>query len=285
MAFIARNTNDIYNEIANELQTQSGLTSLQPSMDNAQTLSEDLTKPSKVAIWRVFSYVIAFITSIFEKNLENFENEITDIIENNRVGNIFWLIGKAKEWQDGDNIIINETTYDIGYETEDITKQIIKFAAIEEQVNGILLKVRKLSSELTEDEYNRFVSYINRIKVAGSRIIVRSVEADNIKLFLNITYTGERDLNVIKSDVSNAISNYLTNIAFNSKIKVSSILSELLAIKGVDDVEFTSASATSFGIPNPVSFTSIYQSYAGWNILDPTITLDDMITYIAKSTY
>lgn len=284
MSFTARSTEEIYNEIALEKSTMSGLTSLQPDIDNSQTLAEDLTKTSKVAIWRIFSYVIAYVISIFERNMEEFRTEINDVYVNRPILNDLWLIDEALKFQDGDSLVLNESNYEYGYITEDASKQIVKYATLENRPDVSILKVRKESSELSIDELGRFQTYINIIKPLNARISVRSVEADRLKLYYNIVYTGEKILTNLKSEVQSTIESYLSSLEFNSEVKISKLTNLLLEIEGIDDVEFLNAIGKDVN-DTETTFTRTYKTYAGWAKLDPSVSLDDTITYIVKTNY
>jgi hypothetical protein len=281
MAFTGRTTADIYEQITNEISTMDNLLSLVPQLDTHQDLLDDLSSASSVAIWRLFTRTIAYAISTFERNLEEFEDDIQDIIDAQKIMTSEWYVQKSLEYQDGDTISVNETTYEAGYESLDESKQIITSASLEEIGNRVILKVIKTGGALNTDEKTRFETYINKIKALGTKIEVRSVDGDKLKLYMTIVYNGEKRLGDVQTNVESTINTYITNLPFNSKIKVISLIDELQKIDGVDDVRFTSAEATDV-LGDTTAFSWEYQSYAGWCSIDSLYPLSTTITYTGK---
>jgi hypothetical protein len=282
MSFKRRTTTEIYDAIAQQLSTQSELQGLQPNIDNSQQLLNDLNTTIKVATWRLFGFAIAFVISTFEGNIESFIQLIERRIQDTRVGNIFWLIEISKLFQLDDIIVVNDETGEVGYEVIDETKQIVKYANVEEISEGVVLKVRKESGALSLEETSKFQTYINKRKAAGSRIFVRSVDSDKLDLYMNIVYRAEMALGDIKDEVYGVINEYLEELEFNSKFKVISLIDRLQELDYIIDVQFHK------GIGTPISGVSLeflydYNSFSGWMEIDTP--LDDTVTFESKNTY
>lgn len=282
MSFKRRTTREIYDAIAQQLSTQSELQELQPNVDNSQQLLNDLTTTIKVASWRLFGFAIAFVISTFEANIDSFIQLIERRILDTRIGNIFWLIDISKKFQLDDTIVINEDTGEVGYEVIDESKQIIKYANVEEISQGVILKVRKESGALSVDETSKFQTYINKRKAAGSRIFVRSVDSDKLDLYMNIVYRAEKALDTIKEEVYGVINEYIEELEFNSKFKVISLIDKLQELDYIVDVQFEKG----IGKPitgNDLEFQFDYNAFSGWMEIDTA--LDDTITFESKNTY
>mgnify|MGYP001235222826 CR=1 FL=1 len=283
MAFTGRTIGEIYNVMINEKLTKSYLSTLQPSIDNHQTFLNDLASSSKVAIWRCFIWLVAFQTYIFEQIMVNYRNEIDELIDNSYVGSIKWYIAKAKEFQYGDSLVIGDN-YNIGYTTIDTDKQICEFAAGEEISGTFYLKVRRKDTDIFSiPEMEAFTEYINQIKFAGTRIEIRNLEPNLAKIYIEIIYNPEYILDDIKTNVYNAINNYIENIEFNSTFYVNKLIDSLQSIEGVIDPQFNWTNSKIYGDSGYQSFTYSYKPTSGYMRIDTDFPLTTTITFTKNS--
>jgi uncharacterized phage protein gp47/JayE len=111
------------------------------------------------------------------------------------------------------------------------------------------------------------------------------VDADQVKLYMEVEYDGQRVLDNIKTDVESIVNDYVKNIEFNSQFKASTLISRILEINGVVDARFNYGLATNAISATEITFTRFLNSYAGWFQLNNSVTLDDTITYIQKTNY
>jgi hypothetical protein len=284
MNITGRTSAQIYASFIDEKDNQTALNALVPSMDTEQDLLDDLEKDSKVASWRIMGWDFCYLQSIFEKNLENFYNEVNDIADDNIIGTAKWLAEQAKIYQDGDIIAFNEVTNRLEYEVEDTTKQIIDGSAVEESGNKIILKVKKENSTLTEAELVRFNSFIATIKMIGTTIEVRSSIWDDMTINADVYYNGQRSLEDTTTDVEAAINNYINTLDFNDTIRSVAITDAIQAVVGVLDVHFLS----SIGDPtvgSSQSFLYTYNTYAGAAQIKESTPLSGSINYYVSKEY
>ena len=284
MAITGRTTSQIYGSIIDEIQNSTALSDLAPQIDTEQNLLEDLAKPSKVASWRLYAWTIAYIQSIFEKNLENFYEETLDITNDNIIGTAKWLGEQAKAFQDGDIIVFNEVTNRLEYEVEDTVKQIITGSAVAEIGNKIILKVKKDGGPLDSNELLRFNQYISTIKMIGTTIEIRSEEWDKLTLNIQVYYNGQRSLDDTTTDVEAAINGYINTLDFNDTIKSVGITDVIQEVEGVLDVHFLQSVGNPI-IGDDINWTYTYSTYAGAAQIDSTTPLSSTIEYIATKEY
>jgi len=279
-----RTSSEIYTSIIDEIQNSTALIALAPQIDSEQDLLDDLDKDSKVASWRLYAWTIAYITSIFESNLDNFYDVTLDVANDNIIGTAKWLAEQAKNYQDGDTIAFNELTNRLEYEVEDTTKQIVTASAVEEVGNKIILKVRKTDSTLSASEQERFNIYISTIKMIGTTIEVRSVAWDEMILNIDVYYNGQRDKSEVQTEVEAAINNYIDNIEFNDTIRATTITDGIQEVEGVIDVHFKQSSGNPI-IGGTTNFTYTYNTYAGSAQISDASPLSTTISYIPKKEY
>ncbi len=248
------------------------------------TLSSLLTSTSNVAIWRLWTYIVAFCQWTIETLFDQHINEVNNIIITQKPHTLQWYVYMAKQFQYGDALIPDTDTYAV----IDTTKQLVSYAAATEIFKGIRIKVAKTTSgdlaPLSSSELTAFTSYASLIKDAGVRLYITSTNADRLILNLKIYYnalvldsTGQRLDGTGNTPVQDTISLFLENLPFNGLYINYRLLNALAAVDGVIIPEIVSASA-NYGILTPSIIESEYQPDAGYlRIADP----DDLtITFI-----
>lgn len=204
------------------------------------TLGTLLTSTSNVAIWRLWTYVVAFCQWTIESLFDLHVDEVNSIIATQRPHTLQWYVTKAKQFQNGDNLVIDTDTYAL----IDTTKQIISYAAAVEVNEGVRLKIAKNDgtdlTNLTSGELTAFTTYMQLVKDAGVFLNITSGVADHLKLDLGIYYnalilnsTGARLDGTGNTPIQDAIDNYLKNLPFNGLYANYKLLAALAAVDGV----------------------------------------------------
>ena len=120
---MARSLNTIYNDLIASKETDSTLDSLLPNPDNwstlytnanfkllANTIVKNLSV-SKVAVWRLFTYIFAYAIWVHEQLFEQSKTEIDNITINRVFGQLPWYVEKAKLFQLGDELVFINNEY------------------------------------------------------------------------------------------------------------------------------------------------------------------------------
>lgn len=272
---MARTIQEIYDSIIAEKETKATLAGLLPAGDTAENLLDQLTSNSKVAVWRLWAFIIAVAIHTHELLWDIFKQEIQAIAAAAPAGTPAWYVKKCFEFQFGD--ILQYINNQYVYDPVDSTKQIIKRAAIEERADGVVVvKVAKLVSgspvELSTPEKDAFTSYMQDIKFAGTRLAVISIPGDELNLVWNIRYDPQIPLSQVQLDVANALDTYIANLPFNAAVNVNRINDALQGVPGVVDPVFISATGTPQG-GGPTPFNVSYIPAAGWVVLNPAIAI------------
>nr|WP_320037193.1 hypothetical protein [uncultured Bacteroides sp.] len=203
---------------------------------------------SVVSLERIIIYIVATAIWMLENLFDTFSSEITTKIDNAIVTSIPWYYNAALLFQYGDDLVFNTTSYRFGYAIIDATKQIVKFAAIREVVDGGVTKLKIYYSgtdklALTTEQKTAFEAYIRRIGAAGTHYLFMSQDPDLLGLTLNIYYdplildsTGKKITDSTKP-VDVTIADYLNNIKYGGVFYSSALVDALQATEGVKDVE------------------------------------------------
>ena len=298
---MARTIQAIYDEIITEKQTFSSLNSLTSPVtpDTSQEMLSQLTSTSKVSVWRLWAWLMAFAIwtheQIFEQHVIEIETRALQII----AGTTRWYKNIALLFQygysliwDGDKYIYEDTT-----SVDAVNSKIIKQSACIEVNKQVLLKITSgiLGSfaPITVAQLTAFTDYISKMKFAGVDVVIINAAADK----LHIAYTIEYDPLVIGSTglllsdgttypVEEAINNYIQQLPFNSALKIAALTDTIQSVNGVitavcDLAEGKTNTGTYVDIL--ATITETYVSYSGYMLIDTAYPLSSQITYIAAT--
>lgn len=280
MAFTVRSIDEIFQELLAEKQNLPTLSGLDPNgiIDEA-TLSTSLSD-GQAPEWVLWLYNMAVQTHITELAAASSVTDIDTIFENKVVATGQWYIEKALAFQFGDTVGVDPITYEVKYATIDESKQIIGSCTVRTLGGQVVLKIRRKDTDiLTTEEYNSFVSYMNKVKIAGTRIIVDNFEGDLLTINMDIVYKGDNDLSDVKSQVEAVINTYINNLEFDSKFVTSSLVNALQELDVIIDPQFNTSSAID-SLGNSINFLHEYDTNAGWGKIN--VPLADTLTYTAR---
>jgi hypothetical protein len=225
---------DIKNNVATNL---SGLTGISDYQDLLSQLNSD----SQVANWALELRNQAVVLAQFELMIDDAAANIQLIKDQKEIATSEWIRLQVLNFQYGD--VLQLVGNVPAYLSVDTTKRIIEFCSIFEESGIIFVKVRRVGSNLLSlSEFNGLYSYLEKILIAGSQFVIYNYLPDDIKLSYQIIYSGERGLDTIKANVETAITNYLSNLAFDAEIKINEITDALQVITGVIDARYQSIS-------------------------------------------
>lgn len=284
---MSRTILQIYDSIILEKETFSSLSGLTSPVipDTAQDMLTELTTASKVGIWRLWFWVVAFAIWTHE---QLFDQHITDI--ENRAKNITpavtrWYVNESKKFQNGDALVWDGEKYIYSDTTSSaaIAKQIVKQASARDINEIVTIKIAKEVGgslvELDASEKTSFESYLDDIKIAGTKTIVISDDPDLLKLAYTIQYDPlvmKADGSLIEDDsfpVQNAIDAYIEGLPFDSTFRVQDLTDAIQAARGVVNA-VADVIETKYGTLNYEDIlavtTETYLPNAGYLITDPS---------------
>lgn len=286
---MARDIQHIYDSAILEKETLNSLSDLQPNIDSSQTLLSDLNSSSKVARWRLMIWVMSFMIWLHEQLFDTHKEEIESRASELITGTKLWYRDQALKWQYGDSLVWNGKRYE--YAAINTSTQIIKRAAVIEVGGQVRIKVAKLDGTglpvpLTTTEKDSFVAFMQKIKFAGTNILIISRTADLLKLSITVHYdplilsaTGELLSSPGTRPVDDAITSYIQSLPFNGILDLSALIDVIQTAQGVLSPFINSADAKYGTLPYQ-SFTDFYQSEAGHLTIDPAFPLTSTITYV-----
>jgi uncharacterized phage protein gp47/JayE len=168
----------------------------------------------------------------------------------------------------------------IGYATDVPGARIVAQATAKESVAGtglvkLFIKVAKAGAAagtlaaLSHAELVQLRGYFDRVRFAGTRLEVVSREADRLQLSGTVYYDPLLDLGAVQAAVLTAARAYLAALAFDGQVYVSKLTDYLQAVPGVRDVA-PLALAARVGAAAPLDFARVYETQAGYIVLEDT---------------
>jgi len=283
---MARTIPEIYNSIIAEKQNFSQLSNLAPSNDDFDSLVNNITNKSNVAIWRVIFYVAAVGIWVHEKLFDKHKQEVQAIVESSEPPTVAWYRKEIFKFQYDTSSntaiplqIINGRPQ---YTSIDPALQIIARCSIVEDGNGqAIIKVVKDDGgikPLTTNEVSALDSYVADKGAMGIQYSLVSLNADQLLVNAFVYYDPQVDPNVVQSSVEQAINDYLANLDFDGSIFYQKVVDAIQSGDGVVDVTVSSMSAKDAG-GSYGPFGRKYQTVAGWIESD---NLSNTISYIAS---
>ncbi len=261
------------------------------SKDADSVLNTYTWSSSTVAIWRLWTYVVAVCIWTLENLYDYHRAEVEAIIAQQKPHTLQWYAHKARLFQYGDTLPDGSDSY--ATLSTDPSVAIVKYAAAVELSNLVRIKVAKDNAgtleSLSGTELSAFSAYMFRIKDAGVRLQLTSDNPDNLQLVLSIFYdplvlgnTGERLDGTATTPVLDAVNAFLANLPFNGLFVLNHLIAALQAIDGVKIGYVVSAQANYAATPY-VPITVKYTPDAGYMAIDETY-FNTNITYTAYTS-
>ena len=233
---------------------------------NQQPELTALNSTSAVAMWLLWSYVVAVCIWTLESLFDLHRAHVDKTISEMKAHSLRWYRSKALAFQFGQALVFEQDYYDNTGLSGDVidVRKIIRHAAITENAEGTLrLKVAaEVDGELspltraTPDQYSPFASYMALIKDAGVKLIIDSLPPDKLKLAIDIYYDalvldasgGRLDGSSVKP-VEIAVKQYLKNLPFDGEFVIAALTDTLQITAGVVVPQVRSVSVTYGTLP------------------------------------
>lgn len=235
---------------------------------------------SVVSIENILFYIVAACSHVLEVLFDQFKADVDEKISRAVVASVPWYYKIAKEFQYGDALVFNEATQQYSYPKEDEKKRLVKYVAVRDRESSVeILASGETGGQptvLSDDVLTAFKQYLNRVKIAGVILSVRSLPADSISITatiridpLVIDRTGTR----IKDGsfvIENAVNAYLRNIIYGGTFNKTKLVDAIQNVEGVLDVELHACKYSTDGMTyndiNGNNYTAVSGSFSPVNL-------------------
>lgn len=281
---MARTINEIQQSMLDQKEAVTEFQTLEVLTDQEKNTIADLTSESKVSVWRLWVYIVAYIIWTVETLWDIFKIEVDKKIQENELHNFKWYKKKALAFQYGQALIPDTDTYDnTGLSVAEIeARKIVKHVAvIRKIVNGRGILELKIAKEvngvfvpLEVPELEAFKNYMFRVGDAGTFIVYISIPNDSLRLVLDIYFDplviyqdGSRKDGTDDRPVIRAINEFLYDLEFNGELILDNLIHHLRQIEGVK-IPVIQEAYTKYGTFNYTPLLVTYIARAGYMRLD-----------------
>jgi hypothetical protein len=247
---MARDINEILQEIRAAFVANPTL---------AQAYGFDTTKSfdeqfSKVSVEAVDTYIVAAALAMGEKIQESDKNEITAIVERNRIGTGPWYVEMARHFQWNENvqyfIIVDPVSGTIDYNIVEPADRIVLQAAYVETANKeVIIKVAAgvpgALHPLTDAQATDFLNYLKKIKIAGIILNIVNLPADVIRMQANVYYDRAYNTTQLRQMIIDALNGYSVSLQFNGVVLRNAIIDAVQSVAGVVDIDIVQLEAAT----------------------------------------
>lgn len=235
-----------------------------------------LTSISKVAIWRLMVYVMAFCAWSLETLFDIHVVEINVKIAEQKKGVLPWYKTMALQFQYGFALVPGQDYFDNGIATlEEIeASKIIKYAAVTEPDGQVLVKIATETdgklSPIPNEVLESFIHYMKRIRWAGVDVVVINYLPDLLYLILQIKrdplLIDANGMSILNANypVKEALQEFMKELPFDGELRLSALVDKLQKVPGVIDATLLSAQSSwidantaGYGIPQPIYIAKI----------------------------
>lgn len=244
--------NEIYQQIITATEAESEISGLNAQAgENMNDFVSEIST-SKVSIWRLWSFIVAFYIWLHEKTDITFRAEYEQRARLKQVTTLRWyqqkvlnyLFGKPLVWNE--ELEVFEQVLADGEDIEDF--QVIKYCAVTPAPNQIRVKVAGdnggVPGQITAPQETALTAFLNQIKTAGDNIEVVNNTADLLNIELDVYVdplvidisTGELLAESGLKPIEDAIDAYLLNLEFNGRFVTTKFIDTIQEALGFADV-------------------------------------------------
>jgi hypothetical protein len=287
-------TDQIYDAMNDERTNYTALNTLQPAIDDEQTLLNDLTTPSRVAQWRLAFWIISHGIWQMVNRVKQYLSDIENKIQTAPPGSPAWLQQKVLEfqWDAATPQIVQAFPY-VAYPVVDESMRLItQCAVVTIPVGGYRVKIASNLAPISTPQLDALKSYLSQINF-GVPYNVVNANADFLMLGYDIYYDGQYS-SVIQQRVADAINTFMSDFNtknFNGVVLLSKLQDIIKAVDGVVDVVAKQVEARPYTIAASGATKLVddydvllkqYSTYAGYFQIDTDTgrTLADTLSFI-----
>lgn len=247
---------------------------------------------STVSIENILFGIFASAAYILEGLFDTFAASVDKKVAAAVPATIPWYRRICLEYQHGDKLVLNEATQQYGYEEVDLSKRLVKFAAVRDQGAYVDILVSgegedNMPVALPNDILVPFEQYLRAHKPAGIQMEINSYNPDDIRIYMSIQYDrlimnddGTLISNNGQHPVEDAIKSYLRSIEYGGVFNKTKLIDVVQKAEGVQDLILSSVSAKPSGdAPYTEVKSNNYPAVSGaFNAVD----LRNTITYVTS---
>lgn len=241
----------------------------------------DLSSTSKVALYRLFAYVMAVSIWTLDKLFDIHTDELSQKLRTQKSGVLSWYRTMALRFQFGFTLVEDQDYFDNGIATpEEIeASKVIKYAAVNEaeESSRVIIKIAGETAGVLAPVSGAvevaFAEYIKDVRWAGVAVEIINYLPDLLYLMLQIKYdpllltnAGQSILNG-NYPVNEALNEFMKELKFDGELRLSALVDKLQAVAGVEDATVLNAQSAwidpllgGYGLPENIFISKVAES-------------------------
>lgn len=228
---MARKIQEIQQEIFNNIAADENLV--------------ELNSTSKVAIFRLFVFIVASAIWFLENLFDNHYKEVQDVIKRDKAHRPSWYKTKALSFQYGFALIPDTDEYNnTGHTDEEIqNSKVIKYAAVTSSGGQLSIKIATetagVLSPIAPEVKSAFEAYILEIADCGVKYLVVNHLPDilllNLKIFINPLVLDSTGMSILNGNypAQDAIKEYMKELPFDGELVLAHLIDKIQKAEGV----------------------------------------------------
>ncbi|MBA3901189.1 MAG: hypothetical protein H0X62_13450, partial [Bacteroidetes bacterium] len=191
---MAKSIAEYYDILLAIKEGRSELSGLTPHNESSQSFLNDNASGSKVALWRLWLWIMATLAWIMDVKMDIHKEEVDYKLSVKAFGVIRWYHQLALNYQHGHELVWNGQYVYADIDSEDATEsRIIKRASVVMVAGVLQFKVAKLNQAgkpeaLNTSEKVSFLGYLYELAYPGTNMVVISEAADDLRVRLKMYF-------------------------------------------------------------------------------------------------
>ena len=201
---------------------------------------------SPVSLESILFFIVAACCHVMEALFDRHREDVDDKISRAVVASVPWYYKIARQFQYGDALVFDDATSQFRYPAIDENKQLVRYVAVRDRGTSIQILASTdkdgLPEPLSNDVLTAFKQYMNRVKIAGVVLSIRSRPADCLIISASITVdplvidsSGVR-ISDKSRPAEAAINAYLRGITYGGTFNKTKLVDAIQGVEGVVDV-------------------------------------------------
>lgn len=201
---------------------------------------------SAAAEWLGLRDLVVNVVLEFQNILLYYQTATKEYVDTKQPGSIYWIPGMAKEYQDGDSLVVVDKIPQ--YAVIDATKQIVAVVSVKvDDTTGIItFKGAKSDGSggleaLTNTQRNNWKTYLKKRLGPGAKCVVQSNAADVVKYTISYKYDSLYAKADVETGIEAVLDDFLLNYqepnGFDGVFYKAQLYENLMGVTGMKSLE------------------------------------------------
>jgi len=247
---MARSIKQHYDNMSAEKDALTQTANLSPSGSTFSDLIADIKNNSRVAIWRLWLYVVAVGHWVNDKRMDEHTAENLEMLRKSVKGRPKWIRNWCLDYIDGASVQVIDGVP--RYPENASGTQPVNFLSVREVGRKVYIYAAGEDANenrvpLASDVLDRFKAFVDRFELPGHYYFVYSLNPDNFTADIEIYFEAVKNKKAVKEAVNIAIQNHIQSLPSKGRLDgvlyLITLVDAIQEVSGVRDVVINWAKA------------------------------------------